>query len=62
MKKLLALTVLAAVSMAPLSGCAVVSNMRTREGDTETHMVAVFGLPLWVSTQPVDREAESDVE
>ena len=55
MKRLL---VLLAVAMAGsvLNGCAIVTNARVQDGDTEKHMVSVVGIPLWMSTKPVQKK------
>lgn len=60
MRKALVLVIMSTMALPLLSGCAVVSNMRTREGDSETHIVAILGIPLWVSAKPVEQRPEKE--
>ena len=57
MKRTLLTAVTCVSAMILLGGCAAVSNVRRREGDSEKHIIAVFGIPLWLSEKPVDRSA-----
>ncbi|MBT3290350.1 MAG: hypothetical protein HN849_27330 [Victivallales bacterium] len=52
------LPLLSAVAMTGLvlNGCAILSNTRIRDGDSEKHMVSVVGIPLWMSTKPVQKK------
>ena len=41
-----------------LAGCAVVTNVRRQEDGSEKHIVAILGIPLWLSEKPIDQSAK----
>mgnify|MGYP006995700799 CR=1 FL=1 len=59
MKRLLLLLAMAMMGLV-LNGCAVFSNTRVRDGDSERHMIRVVGIPLWMSTKPVEKKCCGD--
>ena len=56
MKRLLVSLAMAMAGSVLLTGCAIVTNARVRDGDSEKHMVSVVGIPLWMSTKPVQKK------
>lgn len=60
MKRTLLTAVPCVLIMVLLCGCAVVSNVRRQEGNSEKHIVAVLGIPLWWSERPIDRSEKGE--
>jgi len=56
MKRLLVLLAVAMAGSVLLTGCAIVSDARVRDGESEKRMVSVVGIPLWMSTKPVEKK------
>jgi hypothetical protein len=55
MRKRLVLATTATMLAILLGGCAVVTNVRRQDGDSETHVFSVLGIPLWMDQTPIER-------